>query len=205
MAFTPLKDVNLMILENLNDRDILNYCQTNREARKLCNDENFWRRRTLQNFRNIKIPYEMSWRKYYLFRLSHEIIVLEYPGIKTEVVIDKNSEYMLKLLKRLKDFVKDNYPQFKLKNDDEILSLIAREVAVKFHPEQGEEDDEDDNLEDITFCDIIEICRDDTVFDLTEEDITNFWRCRQEQMFSQFRGSPPFGSFESPQRQGSPP
>ena len=191
MAFTPQKDVNFKILENLNDRDLLNYCQTNKDAQKLCNDENFWRRRTLQKFQNIKIPYGMSWRQYYLFRLSHEIIVLEYPGIKTEVVIDKNSPYMLGLLRRLKEHVQRYYSTFKLKDDDKILSLIAKKVANKFIPGNDEDDESmnaNESLNDIYIEELAGIrMDDDTVFDLTQEDIDNYY---QGQRFPELPGLP---------------
>ena len=176
MAFTPQKDVNLKILENLNDRDLLNYCQAGRHnhaIRNLCNDEGFWRRRTLAKFDNIKMSPGMTWREYYMYRLSHEIVVLEYPGIKTEVAIDKSSPYMLGLLQQVKELARemevDNNMKLKLKDDDEILKLIAQEVALQFQPNI--------DLNELDLGELLSVSEgNENVFDLTLEDINRYRR-----------------------------
>lgn len=47
---TGNKDLNFEILNNLSDKDLLNFCQTNTQAYALCNDETFWQRRTIKNY-----------------------------------------------------------------------------------------------------------------------------------------------------------
>ena len=177
MAFTPQKDVNLKILENLNDRDLLNYCRAgrgNQAVRRLCSDEGFWRRRTLQRFENIRMEPGTTWREYYMYRLSHEIVVKEvHPGVRTEVIIDKNSPYMLGLLQKVKEMAKEmeveNKMKLKLKSDDEILRLLALEVALQFQPNI--------DLDELDLGDLLSVSDgSDNVFDLTPEDIKEYRR-----------------------------
>jgi hypothetical protein len=188
MTFTPQKDVNLKILEDLDDRSLLNYCRTNKAAQKLCNDEGFWQRRTLQKFENIKIPYGMTWRKYYLYRLSHDIVTVEsdrYPGIKSEVIIEKDSPYMTNLLFRLKEYVNGLELEFKLKDDDKILSILAHHVAQLFQP--GSSDDDDD----IDFGEISQIrAGNDSIFDLTQEEVDEYRESHRLFLRQQLQGLP---------------
>ena len=46
MALTSIKDVDLLIMEKLDDRSLLSLCQTNKNARRICDDENFWMKRS---------------------------------------------------------------------------------------------------------------------------------------------------------------
>ena len=47
-------DQNLVfkILNDLDDKSLVNYCKTNKKANKICNDQIFWMNRLL-----IKFPY----------------------------------------------------------------------------------------------------------------------------------------------------
>lgn len=74
---TGNKDTNLSILERLNDTDLANVCQVNREAKKLCNDENFWLKRTLNKFRELgsldklkEYKGNRTWKEYYIFLIN---------------------------------------------------------------------------------------------------------------------------------------
>ena len=40
---THIKDVNLKILSYLDDKSLLKTCYVNKKAKKLCNNEDFWR------------------------------------------------------------------------------------------------------------------------------------------------------------------
>jgi hypothetical protein len=50
-GFTGMKDVDYLILKELEDKDLLNMCQTNKYLNSLCNEE-FWRQRFLSKFSN---------------------------------------------------------------------------------------------------------------------------------------------------------
>ena len=44
-TLSKYKDIDLLILEKLNDKDLLVICQVNKYMKDLCNDNNFWRNR----------------------------------------------------------------------------------------------------------------------------------------------------------------
>lgn len=194
MSFAQLpRDVKLKVLEDLNDRDLLNFCRTDTAGRELCKNEDFWRKRTLSRFENIKIPYGMTWRQYYLFRLSHEVIVVEpIRGVKAEIIIDKNSQFMRNLLERLKEVANEMATELieqgvdlKLKDDDTILSLLAQEIALKFDLER-------DNLDDLDLGDLLGIST-GGAFDLTQEQVDEYYRRMAEDM--QRRGIAPLHGY----------
>jgi len=70
---TGQRDANLEILKNLDDRDLLSFCQVNKYTNNLCKDEYFWRNRFIKEHgRKIyeeAMKYkssEKTWRKFYL-------------------------------------------------------------------------------------------------------------------------------------------
>ena len=69
---TGIKDVDYKILNELDDKDLVKYCQTNKEANKICNDQTFWMRRVLKKISYIDIEIlrkykgERSWSEYYI-------------------------------------------------------------------------------------------------------------------------------------------
>jgi hypothetical protein len=73
-AFTGNKNVDLLILQQLNDRDLGSVCQSNQEIRKLCKDDTFWMNRTLNRFGKEIGPEILlenrkrykTWREYYI-------------------------------------------------------------------------------------------------------------------------------------------
>ena len=66
--FTKIKDVDLRILSELEDRDLLNVCLTNKYANKICQDEHFWRNRLVSQYGDKVFKYrpDMSWKNYYM-------------------------------------------------------------------------------------------------------------------------------------------
>ena len=69
---TGNKDVDRKILNELEDKDLVNVCQTNKKANSLCNDQVFWMNRVFQRFgyvggdilRNNKM--DRTWSEYYI-------------------------------------------------------------------------------------------------------------------------------------------
>ena len=63
------KDTDFLIMENLDDRSLLNYCMTNKRGSELCKDEDFWRRRFIskygENVAKYK-PVHRTWRQHFL-------------------------------------------------------------------------------------------------------------------------------------------
>jgi hypothetical protein len=63
------KNVDLLILDNIEDRDLFNYCLTDKYAAKLCKNEDFWRNRFLKRFGKVASEYKpktRSWKNHYL-------------------------------------------------------------------------------------------------------------------------------------------
>ncbi len=69
---TGNKDVDRKILNNLEDKDLVNVCQTNKKAQSLCNDQVFWMNRVFQRFGYVggdilrKYKGSGTWSKYYI-------------------------------------------------------------------------------------------------------------------------------------------
>lgn len=69
------KDINYKILLELEDKDLVKFCQVNKKANKYCNDDTFWLNRILLKFPYIPIETlknykgEQSWAKYYIYDL----------------------------------------------------------------------------------------------------------------------------------------
>ena len=67
-SLTQIRDVDLKILSELDDRDLLNYCKTHKYGNELCNNEDFWRNRLQAKFpgaEKYKSP-KRTWKNYYL-------------------------------------------------------------------------------------------------------------------------------------------
>ena len=69
--FTGVKDVDYLIMEKLDDRDLLNFCLTDKYISELCNNDLFWKKRFSSRIGYGKLkPSDMSWKQYYLSLLS---------------------------------------------------------------------------------------------------------------------------------------
>jgi len=69
---TGVRNVDEIILNKLEDRDLVNACQVNIKANEICNDQTFWMNRTLQRYPfiplNIIETYrgDKDWSDYYI-------------------------------------------------------------------------------------------------------------------------------------------
>jgi len=70
--FSGIKDIDLMILSELDDVDLLKICGTislkNTYINHICSDQIFWKNRLLKNFSNVDLSKwkELSWKDKYL-------------------------------------------------------------------------------------------------------------------------------------------
>jgi ABC-type arginine transport system ATPase subunit len=132
MALTSIKDVDLLIMEKLDDRSLLNLCQTNKNANRICNDENFWKKRSYKNLRDVRKCDNMKWKQYYLYRLSHEIGRKEIiPGIVVTIEIDKNSDYAKQMLEDFKNYTERYNLEIKI-NEDKERELMTEFISITF-------------------------------------------------------------------------
>jgi hypothetical protein len=78
-TFTQLRDTDLQILSDLDDKSLFNICLTNKYLNNMCKNEDFWRNRFTQKFTkeplNIK-PNNETWRHFYMRRIYEEALVI---------------------------------------------------------------------------------------------------------------------------------
>ena len=84
---TGIKDVDINILNKLEDKDLVNICQTNKKADEICKDEGFWLQRIFTKFPYLTIDilkeYKgvRSWSDYYIYDLRR-FSLKKYPNVK---------------------------------------------------------------------------------------------------------------------------
>lgn len=69
-TFSGIIDTDLIILSELEDRDLFSFCQNfeskNKYINKLCSNENFWRNRFVKKYGNAKKDPNRTWKRFYL-------------------------------------------------------------------------------------------------------------------------------------------
>ena len=86
-----VKDVDLLILMNLDDESLFSACQVNKDAARICKDENFWRTRFLNKYGNFNKANNMTWRELYLkARKGYNLYRL---GLTNEGYVSKRKLY----------------------------------------------------------------------------------------------------------------
>ena len=69
---TGVKDLDIKILNELEDKDLVSYCQTNKQADNICKDQNFWLNRILIRFPYLSLDIlkkykgDRDWSEYYI-------------------------------------------------------------------------------------------------------------------------------------------
>ena len=78
MSLTGIRDLDLKILNELDDVDLVNICQTNKQADEYCKDQGFWLNRILSKFPGVDMDIltkykdsigNISWSDYYIHDL----------------------------------------------------------------------------------------------------------------------------------------
>lgn len=97
-AFTQNPATDLLILNEMSDRDLINVCSTNRYVNNLCNNESFWMNRVLSTYgsqlgtgREIKdkyMPGDTTWKDYYLWLTG----LLNQPKVAAVVAYEHGRE-----------------------------------------------------------------------------------------------------------------
>ena len=68
-TLSGVKDVDLIILSNLNDKDLFSLCMVDKYTNNLCKIESFWMNRFINRFGDMAAKYKpenRSWRNHYL-------------------------------------------------------------------------------------------------------------------------------------------
>jgi len=161
---TGMKDVDYKILNELNDKDLVSFCSTNKKADEYCNDQTYWMVRTLYKFPKIPLEVltkhkgERTWSEYYINdlrrykQLSDKILS---PDFYNEIV--KNGRLDILMILDLKHLYKEyieylifsalsnkylDIAEYLIKNTDVnwILRIASREGdlnVIKFALEHG--------------------------------------------------------------------
>ena len=66
VTFTGVKDVDMLILMQLDDKSLFRTCKVNKYVNDLCKSENFWRNRLQNRFDVITKPEDKTWKNYYV-------------------------------------------------------------------------------------------------------------------------------------------
>ena len=73
MALTGDKNIDIIILNNLNDQDLISYFRTNKEAYRICQNQSFWLNRILKKFPYLTLDEiqqnktSNNWSDYYIY------------------------------------------------------------------------------------------------------------------------------------------
>ena len=79
MSLTGIREVDHKILNNLDDKSLVNFCQTDKKADEYCNDQTFWMNRILTMFPYLdldllrKYKGDRSWSEYYILDLRKNL------------------------------------------------------------------------------------------------------------------------------------
>ena len=99
-TFTGIKDVDLLILKELDDEDLFSLCQVDKYINNLCNNESFWLNKLLKKYPDYKLLKMEATNK----DIYKELYQLE--KLKTEFNL-KQSIYGLKYINLNDQYVKD--------------------------------------------------------------------------------------------------
>lgn len=108
-TFTGIPATDILVLQELPDKDLISVCATDKYLNDLCNNESFWLNRTLNSYRdqlgsgsNIRekyIPDGTSWKDYYIWVTG---LLDGPPEIATLIATDHNRND-LKILLGIED------------------------------------------------------------------------------------------------------
>lgn len=145
---SEVKDVDLKILSELDDESLLTFCKLNVENKyvyKLCNDENFWRQRTLSRLGQVEKNVTRTWKHFYL-------LVVHYNN-----KYQNNAEQILKSLskKGMKNLDLINYFLSKYVSSQILFSFIYEAAKyghldlVKYYLQEARKTVDEDDYQDV--------------------------------------------------------
>lgn len=128
VKFTGMKDVDLMIMDRIeDDKTLLDFCSINKYANNLCNDEIFWKKRTLKKYPKYLIYADIdNWKTYYIWLTTHlnapnkgEVFLNSLKQNKKDIslnMLDKYPEAILEWLDNKKNKKKLSFNHKKYKD-----------------------------------------------------------------------------------------
>jgi len=136
--FTGNKDTDLMIMMELPDKDLFNFCKTNKYINYLCDNEHFWRNRYYRKYGTPKYnkPDHLTWKRFYNIFYGET----SENGIKITVEIDRNNPIVTEMISSVKNDYYDRltrYNDYGLKDDDELVDVIGKNIVENFVDENA--------------------------------------------------------------------
>jgi hypothetical protein len=66
--FSASRDTDFLIMEEMDDESLLNFCKVNLHTFTICNNDLFWEKRSKRNFEELSKlkPENESWKRFYL-------------------------------------------------------------------------------------------------------------------------------------------
>lgn len=66
--FTGHKDADILVMLELDDKSLLQFCKTNKYIESICEDENFWKRKVFRAGAKVDKPDDKTWKEYYFYK-----------------------------------------------------------------------------------------------------------------------------------------
>lgn len=85
------KDLNIKLLDDMDDKDLSAVCQVNVAAMKLCNDDNFWKHRTVKRYGTDALKGNTSndnYKEYYQSGKAKNYILCKSIPHKSQLVVE---------------------------------------------------------------------------------------------------------------------
>ncbi len=144
---TGLRDTELLVMNELNDRDLLNYCQTDKY--KICQNEDFWRNRFIKvhgekaaQFKNLN----RSWKDYYLAviyytdKYTNERATIETAKKEYMDLFLYFSQYVQEWIKTHAIIQSGNIKYLNLIKDQNILSRVLLNDGLQMAAKNGNQE-----------------------------------------------------------------
>lgn len=149
---TGHKDTDFLILMQLSDRDLGAVCSVNKYAKKVCEDDAFWKNRLFANLIFVKLEKEYldagfestqfyqvildiknfiessKWKDFYIFIMEHDKISMGYNIREAIVRFSQDDDFHADL---------DNTPKWI--NKEEFLKILKREYFLGFGRADGQQ------------------------------------------------------------------
>lgn len=65
-SLSKIKDVDEKILNELDDKSLLQFCKTHQYSNEICSNEDFWRRRLFTKYGRVEKNKDRKWKDFYL-------------------------------------------------------------------------------------------------------------------------------------------
>lgn len=140
IGFTGLKDTDLLILMQLEDKELFEVCSLNKYLYSLCNNEHFWYNRIVKKYGEevAKQKNKNTWKKYYIHLIKNNLklyfdginnFYLSSKKLKNEHILLRKKVIIPKIGEKLYAFVPLNYESIM---ENEVLVFTDKKELQKY-------------------------------------------------------------------------